>query len=120
MVPEGSREDPSSKIFAFKLHKGKMPMLDQKTWIIPILVEHFFAKGDIDAATREAAEEAYGIKDAAYSWVDTVRYMGIFHSVQPKERAVACLECHSPGGRMDWKSLGYPGDPIMSSIQASR
>ena len=120
MVPEGSREDPKSKIFAFKLHKGKMPMLDEQTWIIPILVEHFFADGDIDSAVKHATEEAYGIKGAAYSWVDTVRYMGIFHSVQPKEQAVACLECHSPGGRMDWKALGYPGDPMLSLIQASR
>jgi len=116
MVPEGSRQDPGAKIFAFKLHRGRMPMLDDKKWIVPILVEHFFADGDIDAAVKKAAEEAYGIEDARYTWVDTVRYMGLFHSVPPKERALECLQCHGASGRLDWKALGYGSDPILTRL----
>jgi hypothetical protein len=33
------------------------------------------------------------------------------HMVQTKEKALRCVDCHGPGGRMDWQALGYPGDP---------
>ena len=55
---------------------------------------------------------AYGIDNADYTWINSTRYMGIFHEVQPASRALQCLECHSPKGRLDWKTLGYKGDPI--------
>ena len=34
------------------------------------------------------------------------------HEVSPKEDAVQCGECHMGGKRMDWKELGYKGDPM--------
>jgi hypothetical protein len=112
MVPLGSQRDPNARIYAFKLHRGKLPLLEGKNWIIPIAVEHFFPNGQIDPAVRKAAEEMYGIADARYSWTDTSRYMGIFHGVQPASKALQCLDCHRPNGRMDWKALGYEGDPL--------
>ena len=32
--------------------------------------------------------------------------------VQPKEQALQCEACHGENGRLDWKALGYPGDPM--------
>jgi hypothetical protein len=46
--------------------------------------------------------------------------MGIYHGVVPKENALNCLECHRPGGRMDWQSLGYDRDPLEDKLRASR
>jgi len=112
MMPHGSKDDPGSKIYAFKLHRGKLPILRQERWIIPIVVEEFFADGDIDKAVKNAAKEFYGIENADYEWVDTERYMGVFHEVPPASEAVQCLDCHRPGGRMDWKALGYGADPL--------
>ncbi len=112
MAPVGTRRDPSARIYPFKLHRGRMPVMTGRGWIIPMLVEEFFADGNIDAAVRNASREFYGITDPAYTWEDTVRYMGIFHGVPPAARAVPCLGCHSPGGRLDWKSLGYSEDPL--------
>jgi len=112
MVPLGSRSDPQSKIFAMKLHRAKLPVLDGSNFLIPIVVEEFFKNGEIDRAVRQAAEETYGVKDAHYQWKETTRYMGIFHEVQPASKALSCLECHSPKGRLDWKALGYAGDPL--------
>lgn len=112
MTPEGSRDDPKAKIFAFKLHKGRMPLLTQKNWLIPITVEHFFSNGQIDPAVKSAAKEVYGLDSIAYSWIDTTRYMGIFHGVQPKANALKCADCHSATGRFDWKALGYKGNPM--------
>jgi hypothetical protein len=34
------------------------------------------------------------------------------HMVVPKEKALGCTDCHGDRGRMDWKALGYAGDPI--------
>ena len=112
MVPQGSRQDPKARIYAFKLHRAKMPLWEGKNWIIPIVVEHVFPTGQIDPAVKEAAKETYDVSNARYTWVETSRYMGIFHGVQPASKALQCLECHAPGGRMDWKALGYTGDPL--------
>ncbi|MEW6128758.1 MAG: hypothetical protein AB1757_17085 [Acidobacteriota bacterium] len=112
MVPQGSRLDPKAKLFAFKLHKGRMPLLAQKNWLIPIMVEQFFPNGKIDPAVKEAAKAMYKIEDAQFTWTDTSRYMGIFHGVQPAKKALTCLDCHSANGRVDWKALGYKGDPL--------
>ena len=54
----------------------------------------------------------YGIDDAKFDWVRSVRYMGISHEVQPADRALKCAECHGPKGRLDWKALGYEQDPL--------
>ena len=117
MVPQGSRDDPKAKIFAFKVHKAKLPLLADKNWIIPITVEQFFPDGKIDPAVKTAAKEMYGIDNAQYTWTDTTRYMGIFHGVQPKAKALRCADCHGPQGRMDWKALGYPGNPMKGPLK---
>lgn len=116
MVPQGSRRDPKAKLFAFKLHRARLPLLARKNWMIPITVEHFFSDGKIDPAVRNAAKQVYGIADARYAWTETSRYMGIFHGVPPASRALGCLDCHAAGGRLDWKALGYRGDPIEARL----
>ncbi len=113
MVPLGGEADSNSRIHAFKVHKGRLPVLAEKDWIIPIVVEEFFADGDIDKAVRNAAEDMYGVAEAKYTWNDTIRYMGIFHGVEPAENALQCLDCHGVKGRMPWKDLGYEADPLM-------
>ena len=37
----------------------------------------------------------------------------ITHMVQPASDALQCAECHADNGRLDWKALGYPGDPMV-------
>ncbi|MBS1795082.1 MAG: hypothetical protein JSS81_14585 [Acidobacteria bacterium] len=112
MIPQGSRDDPKAKIYAFKLHKARLPLLADKNWLIPITVEHFFSSGQIDPAVQMAAKEMYDLSTIKYTWVETTRYMGIFHGVQPKEQALKCMDCHGPKGVMDWKALGYKGNPM--------
>lgn len=112
MVPQGSRNDRDSKLFAFKLHRGRLPLLTGKNWLIPIAVEHFFSNGQIESAVKSAAKEHYGVNDAAFTWTETTRYMGIYHGVRPASQALQCLACHGEQGRIDWKQLGYKADPL--------
>ena len=49
-------------------------------------------------------------------WVETTRYMGIYHEVVPASSALECLDCHREGGRMDWQALGYKKDPMLRAI----
>ena len=118
MVPQGSRQDPKAKIYAFKLHTAKMPVLDGKNYVIPIMVEEFFPNGKVGEAVQQAAKLTYGVDNAQYTWVSSSRYMGIFHEVQPASHALQCLDCHGPNGRMDWSALGYKGDPLTILMSA--
>lgn len=111
MAPVATRDDAAAKIHPFKLHRAVLPVLTEKQWIIPLAVEEFFADGDIDKAVHEAAHVAYGLEAPAYEWVNTTRYMGIFHEVQPASAALRCAECHGAEGRLDWQALGYAKDP---------
>jgi hypothetical protein len=115
-IPQGSRDDPEARIFAFKVHRGRLPVLDEKQWLLPINTEGVYAHGDVDRAVREAAEVLYGLHDISYTWVDTVRYMGIFHEVQPASNALGCLDCHGPDSRLDWGGLGYEADPLAGCL----
>jgi len=119
VVPQGSKDDPEAKLFAFKVHEGRMPVLTGDRWLLPINVEEFFADGDIDGAVREAAHVLYGLEDIDYEWVDVKRYMGIYHGVEPKETALRCLDCHGPDGRLDWAGLGYEADPMEAVLAPS-
>jgi len=115
MVPEGSRSDPTSRIYAFKLHRATLPVLDGKQWVIPIEVEEFFQNGELDQAVKEAADKEYGIKNAQYRFHPTIRYMGIFHGVRPAKYALSCHDCHSVNSRMNWAQLGYKSDPAATA-----
>ena len=46
-----------------------------------------------------------------YGFAETVMYWPINHMVSPKDKALKCGDCHGGTGRMDWKALGYEGDP---------
>lgn len=124
MMPQGGRRDRDARIHPFKLHRGVLPVLADKQWLVPIAVDEFFADGDIDNAVRKGAVAAYATAlptansrkapgaELAYEWVPIVRYMGLNHEVAPRERALQCLDCHSPSGRLDWQALGYKRDPL--------
>jgi len=116
MRPDGKRKDKNSKLHAFKLHEGVVPLLKDKNWISPLAVDEFFIDGDIDKAVREGAAAAYGDHHPDYEWVRVKRYMGIYHEVRPADKALQCLDCHREGGRMDWQALGYKKDPLLDAM----
>jgi len=112
--PKGARAEASAKITPFKVMAGKQPY-DSVNNILA--TPHLFGKGGYWDTYDWGSAIASGMKaaDLPYSgkfgWVETDMYWNVNHMVVPKNKALACSDCHSEKGRLDWKALGYPGDP---------
>ena len=103
--PEGSPDDPRSRIMPFKVHRGKTPYdKGNKTMVVP----HLFGKdkaaywkgydwGKAIAAGMEYAGLEYS---GEYGFVDTEWVYPTTHMVAPKDNRVGCGECHSRNGRL--------------------
>ncbi len=114
--PAGSIDDPKAKIFPFKIHDAMQPYDKQYGYLLAPLTaglpNGFWTKFDWDLAFREA-EEHTGLKySGEYGFTESYMYWPLTHMVKPKEKALQCADCHGPNGRLDWKALGYPGDPM--------
>ena len=112
--PEGSIDDPRSKISPFKYHTGRLPVEAGSGLMIPVQVGPTFRTGNTMASALGGAKAFLGkeltAKDVNYVEVD--RWLGIFHEVVPKAQALKCNDCHGAAAtRLDWKALGYRGDP---------
>jgi hypothetical protein len=112
--PEGSIQDPKSKISPFKYHTGKLPVETASGLMIPVQVGPTFRTGNTMASALGGAKGFRGKELTAQevSYVEVDRWMGIFHEVVPKSQALQCADCHgATATRLDWKALGYAGDP---------
>jgi hypothetical protein len=116
-TPAGSIADPKAKIHPFKYHEAKLPIDNATKRMIPVAVGIVFRTGNNEAATKAGARAFFGRDVTDIAWIETERYMGIFHGVVPKQDALQCSACHSGGSRLDWKALGYPGDPIKTGAR---
>jgi len=117
--PAGDITDPTAKIWPFKVHHATQPY-DKKYDIL--LTPHTYGPGgywsdfDWDKALHDGAE-AFGLPYSGdYGFARTSMYWPTTHMVAPKEDALQCNACHTPDGspgRLDWKALGYEGDPMI-------
>ncbi len=105
--PDGEPRDTLSRIWPFKVHRGKQPYDSElKRFVKPKL---FGAKGsgaywsdfDWDRAITEGMEYAGLEYSGKYDFVETEMYWPISHMVSPKDKALSCVDCHSRGGRLE-------------------
>ena len=96
--PEGSRDDANSRIYPFKVHRGKQPYDKvNKTLLVPLLggKDGYWGSLDWDRALGKG-QEAVGIPfSGEFDFVDSTYVYPITHMVAPKDNVVACTECHS-------------------------
>jgi octaheme c-type cytochrome (tetrathionate reductase family) len=93
--PVGSINDPASRIYPFKVHKGKqISDAVHKHLIAPQLWGGFWKHWDWDKASRDGMKSAGLAYSGKYEFVDTSMYWGLTHEVVPKEQALSCAECH--------------------------
>jgi len=119
--PLGDISDPEAKISPFKVHTGKQIYDTEHNYLITPKV---FGKGgywktfDWQSAST-LGMEASGLEYSGnYDFASTKMYWSINHMVSPKEQSLGCLDCHGDKGRLDWKALGYEGDPLRTGKSA--
>jgi octaheme c-type cytochrome (tetrathionate reductase family) len=113
-IPLGEHEDKNARIYPFKVMRGKQIYDSEYDYlIIPQLWGGFWKHFDWNRAARDGMTAAGLPYSGNYGWVKTEMYWKLNHMVSPKEQALKCMVCHGKGneGRLDWKQLGYDGDP---------
>ena len=114
-APDGSIDDPLAKITPYKLMKSHQAFDASYGYLI---VPHLTGKDGLKAThdwqiTAEKGMKAAGLKfSGTIAFADTMMYCRLSHGVVPKKKALSCLDCHGPNGVMDFKALGYEGDPM--------
>jgi octaheme c-type cytochrome (tetrathionate reductase family) len=111
----GDVNDADARLFPVKRFTGSQPY-DAGTG--KLAIPHLFPSNAADtaaywkgyswdnalAAGQAAVGRTYsgtmGVVDTEMFWVQN-------HMVAPKENALGCADCHSPGGRIDFANLGY-------------
>jgi octaheme c-type cytochrome (tetrathionate reductase family) len=139
--PVGSHDDPTARIYPFKVHRGRQIADAVNRYLIaPKLWGGYWKHWDWDKAAKEGMAQAGLAYSGKYEFVDTVMYWGLTHEVTPADQALSCAACHkaltkdpgclrchqaAPGAEpekpwakekrrdyLDFKALGYPGDPL--------
>ena len=98
--PVGRIDDPASKIYAARFHRGRQPW--DGTHMLPLKHEVVKETGNMTKAILVATGKIYD----PVQYVDTERYLGLFHGVSPKEDALTCKDCHRDH-KIDFEALGY-------------
>ena len=109
--PAGSPDDPKSRIMPFKRHTGKQPFDPvNATLVIPHLFgpkdsEAYWANYDWKRAVISGMQYVDQPFSGEVGFVETEYFFPITHMVAPKDKVVACDQCHAREGRLK----GLPG-----------
>jgi octaheme c-type cytochrome (tetrathionate reductase family) len=118
-VPAGDINDPTAKIFPFKVHVARQPFDTVYNYLLQPRTGGggngdggFWETFDWVTALELGAQDTNMQFSGQYGFAETWMYWPSTHMVQAKENALQCDDCHSADGRLDWEALGYPGDPL--------
>ncbi|PKN23765.1 MAG: cytochrome C [Deltaproteobacteria bacterium HGW-Deltaproteobacteria-21] len=113
---EGSYDDPDARIYPFKVHRGKQPYDKvHKTMVAPKLFGpkgsgSYWSEYDWTTAISRGMEYIGLPFSGEHDFVETEYMFQTTHMVAPKEKALACTECHSKNGRLaDLGGFYMPG-----------
>jgi octaheme c-type cytochrome (tetrathionate reductase family) len=113
--PLGDIRDRDARIWPFKVHRALQPYDTENDILLPPVTGGpggYWTSFDWDSALRLGAAAAGVPYSGHFGFARTVMYWPLAHMVAPKERALRCIDCHAPHGRLDWQALGYDGDPL--------
>ncbi|MCG6893534.1 MAG: tetrathionate reductase family octaheme c-type cytochrome [Desulfobacteraceae bacterium] len=95
--PVGDRTDPDSRIYPFKVHRGKQPYDKvHKTLLAPLLStpKGYWTTFDMKGALQNG-QKALGLPfSGEFDFVPTTYVFPTTHMVAPKDNVVQCSECH--------------------------
>lgn len=119
--PAGDIRDRTAKIYPYKTHTGDQPMDSVYKYLSTFQqYQSLWVHFDWDKALRDGAQDEGIPYSGKYQFVNTVAYISAQHQVAPKEDALQCGDCHMGATRMDWKALGYKGDPMTTGGRFAR
>ncbi|MCP4935519.1 MAG: tetrathionate reductase family octaheme c-type cytochrome [bacterium] len=110
--PVGGIEDNLAKIYPFKIMEGKQPYDKVHNYLVtPKTFKGYWEHFDWNKAITDGMSAAKLSYSGRYGFIRTKMYWNITHMIVPKDQALQCNDCHQEYGRLDWKALGYKGDP---------
>jgi len=121
--PKGDIRDPDARIWPFKIHHAKQPYDADLNYLLQPVTSGeggFWNEFKWDQALRLGADVTGLPYSGEYGFAETDMFWPQTHMVAPKNRALQCQVCHAEDGRMDWKALGYDGDPIKQGSQSRK
>jgi len=113
--PQGSIDDRTARIWPFKVHRATQPYDAGNMYLFPPVTGGeggYWTTFDWDKSFRLGARVSNIAYSGRYGFARTDMYWPLAHMVAPKEKALSCTDCHGERSRLDWKGLGYAGDPI--------
>jgi octaheme c-type cytochrome (tetrathionate reductase family) len=111
----GDIYDLDARIFPFKVHRAKQPYDSVNNILLQPRTAGeggFWTTFDWLTALQLGSKDVGLPFSGQYGFAETWMYWPITHTVAPAEEALQCVACHSAEARLDWKALGYPGDPM--------
>jgi len=114
--PRGGIGEPAARIWPFKVHRALQPYDPVNRILLPPVTGGpggYWTTFDWPSAMALGARAAGLPYSGKYGFARTEMYWPLSHMVVPKDEALGCADCHGAGGRMDWKALGYAGDPML-------
>ena len=114
-APLGDRDDPRAKIWPFKVHRGKQPYDTEHSYFLVPNVHGdrgFWTAFDWEDALHKGSQVTGLPYSGYFDFAPTEMYFPLSHMVTNSDEALQCRDCHGERGRIDWKALGYPGDPL--------
>ncbi len=126
--PQGSADDPNSRIMPFKVHRAMAPYDKvNKVMVIPHLFpfnkddDTAYWKGyDWNRAIEVGMEKAGQPYSGEYGFVETTYVFPTTHMVAPKNEALPCEACHSRQSRLAGITEVYmPGRDTFAMVDAA-
>jgi octaheme c-type cytochrome (tetrathionate reductase family) len=115
--PLGDIRDPKAKIWPFKIHRALQHYDKGFNYLLTPLTAGkggYWKEFDWDKALRLGAKASKLAYSGAYGFARTEMFWPLSHMVVPTKQALACQDCHGSASRLNWKSLGYDGDPVQT------
>ncbi|BCA81180.1 tetrathionate reductase family octaheme c-type cytochrome [Desulfuromonas sp. AOP6] len=115
--PTSTIKDKKARIYPFKVMGGKQafdPVNKTLLAVHQIGDDGYWTTFDWKRSA-EIGMKAAGLPfSGEVDFIETRMYWRLNHMVSPASEALNCLDCHGDNGRLNWKALGYKGDPMVN------
>jgi mono/diheme cytochrome c family protein len=105
--PNGSINDPDSKLYPFKYKTAEQPLTTASQKLIALDTSVFFATGDAQQAISAGLSNMGMSPAEPSSWVTTDEFLMLNHEVSPAGSALTCNQCHGTTTQINLSALGY-------------